>query len=284
MADPLDYEFQRTDEPPVGEPPASPPSRPPAGPWIAFALLVVGAAAAAYILFSRPAPEPEPEPTVAETLPVVEQIEPLGGEAEPIVLPPLGEGDDFVRDLVRTLSSHPTVLAWLTTDGLIRHFTVVVAAVAEGRTPAAELRRLRPSSGFQIVERGDTQEIDPRSYDRYSGIAEAVASIDADGAARLYSTLKPRIEEAHAELGTPGTPFDRTLERAIVQLLGAPIPEEPVLVVPRGIGYGFIDPQLEELPAAQKQLLRFGPRNARIIQNKLREIALALGIPASRLP
>lgn len=50
------------------------------------------------------------------------------------------------------------------------------------------------------------------------------------------------------------------------------------------LGHGFADPDLEALPAAQKQLLRMGPRNVRIIQSSLREIALALGIPAERLP
>ena len=43
-------------------------------------------------------------------------------------------------------------------------------------------------------------------------------------------------------------------------------------------------PQLQELSAAQKQLLRMGPQNVRTVQSKLREIATALGIPASRLP
>ena len=38
------------------------------------------------------------------------------------------------------------------------------------------------------------------------------------------------------------------------------------------------------LTGVQKQLLRMGPRNVRIIQSSLREIALALGIPAERLP
>jgi len=41
---------------------------------------------------------------------------------------------------------------------------------------------------------------------------------------------------------------------------------------------------LEGLTAAQKQLLRTGPRNVRIIQSSLRQIALALGIPPERLP
>jgi hypothetical protein len=38
------------------------------------------------------------------------------------------------------------------------------------------------------------------------------------------------------------------------------------------------------MSAAQKQLLRMGPKNVQAIQGKLREIADYLAIPASRLP
>ncbi len=67
-------------------------------------------------------------------------------------------------------------------------------------------------------------------------------------------------------------------------LIGTPIPNDPIAVVPKGIGYAFADSRLENLTAAQKQLLRMGPENARTIQRSLREIALALGIPPERLP
>jgi hypothetical protein len=125
---------------------------------------------------------------------------------------------------------------------------------------------------------------DPRSYDRYTAIADAVESIDAAGAAKLYATLKPRIEEAHRDLGSTDPSFDRTLERALVALLNTPVLENQLPLRPKGIGYAYADERLEGLTGAQKQLLRMGPRNVRVIRTKLRDIALALGIPASRLP
>jgi hypothetical protein len=51
-----------------------------------------------------------------------------------------------------------------------------------------------------------------------------------------------------------------------------------------GTSYEFEDDRLESLTPAQKQLLRMGPRNVRLVQGKLLEIAHALGIPSSRLP
>jgi len=276
---PWDAEIQRTDDEAGFERVAR---RPSIGLWIVVLFLIAAAAVAAYMVFGRRATTAA---TTAAARPrPAESTRPLGGEAAPIVLPPLDQSDAVVADLVRKLSSHPQVAAWLTTEGLIRNFTVVVLSIAEGTTPAKSLRPLRPGAAFRIVERDRAMYIDARSYDRYAPLAAAVASIDAAGSASLYATLKPRIEEAYRDLGRPDGSFDRTLEQAIVSLLQTPVREGPARVQPHGIGYAFVDPREENLSAAQKQLLRMGPANARIVQAKLREIALALGIPSSRLP
>lgn len=246
-------------------------------------LFAAAAAIAAYFAFRRQAPEQK-----AAAPPAVQATEsavPLGGEAAPIAVPPLDQSDPVVADLVRKLSSHPRVAAWLTTKGLVRNFTAVVLRIADGKTPAKLLQPLRPDGPFRVTDRDDGIYLDSRSYDRYNSLAEAVASIDAQGSASLYATLKPRIEEAYRELGQPEGSFDRTLERALVSLLETPVRGGPVRLQPHGgTGYAFADPRDEGLTAAQKQLLRMGPANAHIVQTKLREIALALGIPPQRLP
>ncbi len=250
--------------------------------WLVVAALVVATTAAAYIVAAR---MHRPAPATADQRPEHQApVRPLGGNAAPINLPPLDQSDPIVRELVKQISSHPRIAAWLATDGLIRTLTVAVENVADGSTPARRFHVLRPASAFETVARGGDLHIAPRSYERYDDLADAAASIDAAGAARLYATLKPRIEEAYRDLGFPDTPFDRTLERAIVLLLRTPASDGAARLEPRGIGYGFVDPGLERLTAAQKQLLRTGPRNVRIIQSSLRQFALALGIPAERLP
>ena len=210
--------------------------------------------------------------------------QPLGGEAASIVVPPLDQSDGVVADLVRQLSSHPQVAAWLTTKGLIRNFAAVVLRINDGKTPANLLQPVRPSAAFRVTEQDGGIYIDSRSYERYTPLAQAVASIDAKGSASLYATVKPRIEEAYRELGHPDPSFDDALERAIVSLLETPMRSGPTRLRLQGIGYAFADPRDEALTGAQKQLLRMGPENGLAIQAKLREIALALGIPPQRLP
>jgi len=279
MNDLPDYELHKVPSESSPEPPS--PQRP-VGLWVAVALLIAAAGAAAYVVFVW-RPRPAPAATSAQTTLPNENPPSLGGTAEPVAIPPLDASDRVVRTLVQALSESPAVMAWLPTNGLIRNFTVVVSNIAEGATPAKQLKPLRPSSTFRIAERYGNAYVDPRSYDRYVMIADAIGSIDPAGAARLYATLKPRIEEAHRDLGSLNQSFDRTLERAILALLDTPIVDGPVRLRPKGIGYAYTDERLESLSPAQKQLLRMGPRNMRIIKARLREIALALGMRPSQL-
>jgi len=274
----IDYELLKTEE-------VIPPTRPKSVAWI-VGLLIVAVAAVAGYLYRRLAPAPvAPSAAVVKAPAPQPAVRPLGGDAEPITVPPLEQSDAVVRELVRRITSHPAVVAWLTTNGLIRNFTVVVTNVAEGPTPAKQLGVLRPSAPFRVVNRNGQLFIDEASYRRYDRLAAAAASIDPAGAARVYATLKPRIGEAYAELGMPPASFDRALEKAIVALLQVPIVEGPVRVQPKGgTAYQYADSRLEGLTAAQRQLLRTGPRNVRTIQSALRQLALALGISPDRLP
>ena len=173
--------------------------------------------------------------------------------------------------------------SWLATDDLIRRFVVVVDAVATGKSPATYLGPLRPTGTFRTTERGNELFVDPRNPARFASAVEAIESVDVAAAGRICSALKPRLNDAYKELGRPGT-FDEALERAIVSLLQTPTidPDEPL--VPQGGRYEYEDPTLEALTPAQKHLARMGEENMRAIQGKLRQIALAIGIPAERLP
>ena len=250
--------------------------------WVPAVLLVAGLIGAVYVLFLRPDRSAETAPAVSVRTHTPE-VRPLGGQPDDIVVPPLDESDALVRQLVAALSSHPQIAAWLTTDGLIRNATAVVHDVSAGMTPASRLGVLAPARRFHVLDRDGDLRVDPQSFARYDTLADAFASIDANGAARLYATLKPRITEAYAEQGFPHVPFDRTLERAILHLLQTPVVDETPALEPRGADvFAYADPRLESLSPVQKHLLRMGPRNVRVVQAKLREIAEAIGKPMDR--
>ena len=50
------------------------------------------------------------------------------------------------------------------------------------------------------------------------------------------------------------------------------------------ISFGYANPRLQHLGPVEKQLVRMGPRNLHIIQERVRAFANDLGIPAAELP
>ena len=257
--------------------------------WLTIAgavMLVVAVATTGYLVFRNRQVAAPPNASAATPAPAATEVSKgLGADGPAIDLPPLDESDDVVRGLVKELSSNPSVAAWLMTRNLIRNFTVVVSNIAAGEPAARQVTVLRPKGAFQVEDRGEDLFINSRGYSRYLPLATAASSVNPGDAAKLYTMLKPRIDEAYAELGQAGTTFDQTLERAIVLLLKTPVPEGRVPVEPNGaVGYRFANPVLEKLTPTQKLLIRFGPDNQRAVQTSLRNIALALGIPPDRLP
>ncbi len=278
-----DFRLGSDPEPPPGQEPDRA-SRAPI--WIATLLLAIAVAVAVgVILLRRPGQPPASEPAAqAGAAPQTDVRDPLGPAVEPIELPPLVLTDPLVRELLGGLSSSPTLAVWLATDGLIRAFVVSVENVAEGSSPARHVRALAPRSPFRTLDEGGAITIDPRSFSRYDGIANAAAAMEPVDLARVYSMLKPRLVEAYKELGHPDGDFDAVVERAIGHLLQTPVVEDPMVLRPRVLSFRYERADLEALSPAQKQLLRMGPRNVKVVQQQLRAVARELGIPLTRLP
>jgi hypothetical protein len=84
------------------------------------------------------------------------------------------------------------------------------------------------------------------------------------------------LQEAYDELGYPNEKFNEVVFKAIGRLLETPVINKPIRLVRPVVMYQFEDQKLESLSAAQKQLIRMGPKNTRALQVKLSEMALEL--------
>ena len=225
----------------------------------------------------QPDPEPPPAPAPA---PVIVP-EPVAAEvrepAPSFVLPSLDDSDELIRDGVASLTSHSGIAKWLVPDELLRKFVMLVANVAEGSIPNRQVRFLAPAGAFAVRQISEQLYLlDEGSYQRFDLVTDIFISIESERAVELYQLLRPLFQEAYEELGMPDKKFDDVLFDAIGRLLETPTVSSPIRLLRPVVVYEFADERLESLSGAQKQMIRMGPRNTRVIQAKLSEVALEL--------
>jgi len=237
--------------------------------WVALAAaaLAGGFGAARWWLGRKPAPEAAAPPAAPAAAPAPAP----GAPAAPM-------DPARVRSLLEGLSASPLYRGALAQPDLLRRWAQVTENLAEGvvpRGPLAFLARTRP---FAVVERGGKAWISPEAYRRYDDVAEAVASVDAQAFARVYREVHPALDAAFRALGYPEGALDRATAKALRRIEGVPVPDGEVAVVPVGAVWAYADPKLEGLSPVDRQLLRMGPRNARLVQAKARELSQALAL------
>jgi hypothetical protein len=241
------------------------------------AVAAIGLLALVYLAFRAPA-EPETVPT-PPPLPTAPPTPTPAPSATPVVLPPLDESDELMRRLVADLSAHPLVERWVARNDLIRTITVVTVNVASGESPRPNLQFLAPKTRFRPRSQGGRLVPDPAGFSGYDPIADAIGSLDAEGVARVYRITEPLFEIAFKDFGLPDVRFRTMLDRALANLLAVPVLDAGVELLPHATTFRYANPRLEQLSPAQKQFLRMGPRNVKIVQSKLREIQAALASP-----
>lgn len=242
---------------------------------IAVALVIVVVVLAWWLWPRSDAPEPVAEgPAPAASTPVPDARDLYEPEGEP--LPPLEASDSLARETLTDAGVGEGGLApVLEQEHLIRRLVASVAAVARGQSPRSQIGFLEPEEGFRAQTEGELLVVAPGSFARYEPLATAIGGLDAGLLAARYERLEPLFQTAYEELGEPGR-FRTVLLQALDLLLATPVPTGPLELEDHVQTYVYADPDLEALAPAQKHLLRLGPSNQRIVQNKLRELRAAV--------
>lgn len=198
---------------------------------------------------------------------------------EPVAqLPTLNPRDDSVRELLAGLSGHREYVRWIRLDHLIQKIALVVENISRGTIPIRHFKFLIPKEKFIVAEISpEIYRIQPEGYHRYNLYADTLASLDLAAGYRVYLSLRPLLNVAYQELGYPDGDFDSVLRLAIKHLLSTPVLSGEVFLIRPSVMYRFADPQIEALSPAQKQLIRMGPRNTRLIHSVLRDFLDLLG-------
>jgi hypothetical protein len=202
---------------------------------------------------------------------------PIDKPEPPVNLPPLDRMDGFLRPLLSALSSRPELARWLATDDLLGQLASAIDQASAGASPARDFKVVKPAAPFVPGGRGVRRTIDPASYRRYDGLVQTVTSIDASSVAKIYKTIRPRLNEAYRRMGNPASDVDNALRKAIDILLDTPVVKDPIPVIEDGkAGWAYADDELEGLLPTQKQLLRMGSANVDRVLVWLRALKSAL--------
>jgi len=223
---------------------------------------VIALGAVAYLFLKPPA-----EPPLGAPVPPPEAAQ----KSFDMPLPPPAACDATLRADFSSVS--PKIAAWLSQPDLLDRFSSLVNALARDESPRKQLDFLAPKERFTA----STGHIDPKSYARYDAAAEAVESVDARKLVSGVRTVHALLESAYHRNADPNRSFDDAARAALQRIIDAPVVEGDIAVTPRGANDLFVDEKLEVLGPIEKQLLRMGPRNEKILQAKAREILAAYG-------
>lgn len=225
-------------------------------------------AAAPEAAVAEPVPAPGVESQIQHPLP---QVEAAPG-AEPKGLPPLDESDEVVRQSLAGTFGKQSFAGVSLSEELIRHLVATVDGLPRQHVPT-HLFPLRPPPG-RLATSGKEEALvlSPDNYARYARYVKLAQALDTKKLVALYVRFYPLLQQAYAELGYPNRYFNDRLVEVIDHLLAAPEVQGPVELVRFGPFFEFADPDLEDLSAGRKLLVRMGPDNAAVIKGKLREL------------
>jgi hypothetical protein len=208
-----------------------------------------------------------------EPAPVVKDVQQK--PIEPVELPALMDSDEVFRQTVIQLS--PGLKPWFNYNLLIRRYIEIVNDFSQGQRLHKHMDFLWPDDRFTIEQGEKGPIIAPKSYHRFDKLTQAIQQVDVRNAVSVYLNFRPLMLEVFKEFSYPN---DFTLEtivkKAAAEVLAAPIVDGTVLLTRPSVFYKYADPKLEALNPVQKQMIRMGPDNTRVIQAKVREFLVEL--------
>ena len=222
------------------------------------------------------APEPRPEASTESQIghPVPAVQLPPGAEAKPV--PPLSESDEAMRESLARLLGKQSFGAIFLPEDIVRRIVMTVDNLPRNKVATRPLPVKPPNGQTLTTGEGDLVWLSQANYARYGSYVNLTRAVDARRLVAVYVHFYPLFQQAYQELGYPGRYFNDRLVEAIDDLLEAPEVQGTVKLVRPKVLYEFAAPELEDLSAGQKLLIRMGPENAAVIKAKLREIRLEL--------
>jgi len=185
------------------------------------------------------------------------------------ILPDLDHSDALLREEMTGIS--PVLSGWLNTDQLVRKYVAIANDFSQGLRLEKNLRFLELDQPFAVDQDNESLFIATKSYQRYDRLAAAINALDVQATLAVYKKFRPLLVQVFREFSYPDEySLEDIFTKAAAVILAAPARDGQVALERQSARYKFADQQLEALNPVHKQMLRMGPDNTRIIQNKLR--------------
>jgi len=195
----------------------------------------------------------------------------------PSDLPDLLSSDDLFRETLTKLS--PGLAQWLNNDLLIRRYLVIANDFAQGIRVRKHMSFLFFDAPFTVDQVNNGLYVaSPSSFHRYDALVQTIQAVNAKAAVDVYQTFRPLMLQVFSEFSYPkDITLESIVKKALAEIIAAPVIDENVSLVRPSLYYKFTDSNLEALSPVKKQMIRMGPDNTRIIQQKCREFLVELG-------
>lgn len=224
---------------------------------------------------TTPPPEPPPSPIMtAIEEPAPEPSEPPPPPPEPVEdpLPRLEESDDAVRDAVGDIPLGTAGQQYLIPGNIIERSASLIYLMAQGDVPYKLLPVSRPKAAFPIRDDGTQVVTDPAGFERYDALTQWLQSLDLESLLSSLEWFIPLFKEAWSYYGEDPAAFDMAVVITLDLVIATPeIDLSEARLTRKEAVWIFEDPAIEGLAPIQKQVLRMGPENAKILKAKAAE-------------
>ena len=224
---------------------------------------------------TAPPPEPPPSPIMtAIEEPAPEPSEPPPPPPEPVEdpLPRLEESDDAVRDAVGDIPLGTAGQQYLIPGNIIERSASLIYLMAQGDVPYKLLPVSRPKAAFPIRDDGTQVVTDPAGFERYDALTQWLQSLDLESLLSSLEWFIPLFREAWSYYGEDPAAFDMAVVITLDLVIATPeIDLSEARLIRKEAVWIFEDPAIEGLAPIQKQVLRMGPENAKILKAKAAE-------------
>ncbi len=174
-------------------------------------------------------------------------------------LPRLDQSDGAFGQALAGLIGHKAFAQWLIPHRLILHIVATIDNLPRQQAPTKAWPVSPVPGALRTSGTGADLAISPDNAQRYAPYLQVLQQVRPHALVEVYLEFYPLFQQAYTELGYPHGDFNSRLLVVIDNLLAAPEPKPPVLLVQPKVLYQYADPRLESASAGQKIMMRLGP-------------------------